>query len=187
MWSDADIERQRAWGEIKIEPWDDKSLQPASVDLRLGNMFRRQRLKQASSVLDAKSLFIPDFFTDIIVEEESIVIEPQEFVLGITKEKISLSDRVVGRLEGKSSLARIGISVHSTGGFIDPGNQNLNITLEIVNHLRFPVRLYVDMWIAQIAFDSLETKCKIPYGAGKSSRYFGDSEPVASKIAEKLK
>lgn len=207
IWSDVDIERHRANGDIRIEPWDEKALQPASVDLRLGSTFRRQVVPKQISIKaeDLLKLTVEDilaveegeilnaafgaeeFFTPVIHEEFAIIIQPQEFILAITKEKISLNDCTVGRLEGKSSLARIGISVHSTGGFIDPGNQDLNITLEIVNHLRFPVKLHVGMWIAQIAFQSLETKCKVPYGVGKGSRYYADSVPVVSKIAENLK
>ena len=203
MWSDVDIERHREAGDIRIEPWDEKSLQPASVDLRLGNMFRRNklplcgeynsdRLYTEDRYFDAYAVLDPalnpnDFFTEIIFESESIIVQPQELILAITKEKVSLSDRVVGRLEGKSSLARLGIAVHSTGGFIDPGNQDLNITLEIVNHNRFAIKLHVGMWIAQIAFDDLVSPCRVPYGVGRGSRYFGDSEPVISKVAENLK
>lgn len=189
MWSDVDIERHLKFGDIRIEPWDEKALQPASVDLRLGNKFIRQasETNPFDLILDTANPNLGESFQDCQIYEECFIVYPQELVLAITKEKISLGNRVVGRLEGKSSLARIGIAVHSTGGFIDPGNQNLNITLEIVNHNRFPIRLHVGMWIAQIAFDDLVTTCRNPYSKERGNRYYADSEPVVSKVSENLK
>jgi dCTP deaminase len=193
MWSDVDILAGLQSGDLRIDPWDEKALQPASVDLRLGNYFtfQRQPTKREKDsilqILDVKQS-PTSFFSEVVFipDEGDLLLHPQEFLLAMTREKISLSNKVVGRLEGKSSLARLGISVHSTGGFIDPGNQDLNITLEITNHGRFPIRLYVGMWIAQIAFQGTLTPAQNPYGPDRKSRYYADGKPVLSRASENL-
>lgn len=183
IWSDTDILDNLDTGSIRIEPFDLNALQPASVDLRLGNVFwkfkeREIGFRAIDPRKDVKSLMTR-------WEAEQVMLPPQGFILGSTVEKISLGNNVVGRIEGKSSLARIGLSVHSTGGFIDPGNQDLNITLEIANHSPLPIVLYANMWIAQIAFQNTLSVCDNPYGPHRGSRYYADSEPVPSKVSEK--
>ena len=187
VFSDTDILDALGKGDIVIEPFESIALQPASVDLRLGNEFRFQRPYAMDRMLDVRQP-VDEFFTHAqkFRDDQKVVIQPQDFVLAATREKISLANNVVGRLEGKSSLARIGISVHSTGGFIDPGNRDLRITLEIVNHGRFPIALYPGMWICQIAFQYTLSPAKNPYGPGRGSRYYGDSKPVLSRVSEKL-
>lgn len=184
IWSDFDIKKGLKEGSIKIDPWEEQALQPASVDLRLGEVFYRFRDHLPHPILDTKESVRDHMIR--FEEKYSLVVLPQQFLLGSTKEKISLDDKTVARIEGKSSLARMGITVHSTGGFIDPGNKDLCITLEIVNHSPLPIRLHTGMWIAQVAFESLVTPCERPYGPERGSRYYADSEPVPSRVNEDL-
>lgn len=192
IWSDTDIIAGINKGDISISPFDSAALQPASVDLRLGSIFYRfVETSLVGSPLDIDPKRETSRIMDRVFvcpqHDEYLLLPSQGFILGATVEKVSLGNNVVGRIEGKSSLARLGLSVHSTGGFIDPGNRDLNITLEICNHSPLPIRLYPGMWIAQIAFQYTLSECTNPYGPHRGSRYYADSEPVPSRIAEKLK
>lgn len=186
MWSDVNIQEGLAKGLIKIEPWTKESLQPASVDVRLGNVFYRFQDNLFLQTMDVRDTNFREKMLRFEAKNGSVEIYPQQLLLGSVQEKVSLSNCVVARIEGKSSLARLGLTIHATGGFIDPGNQNLNITLEIVNHSPMKIRLHVGMWIAQLAFSSLDTPCEKPYGPEIGSRYYADSEPVPSRVGEKL-
>lgn len=190
IWSDRDLLRELRSGErAKIEPFDEKAVQPASIDLRLGNVFWLYKERPTSRfVLDPEDLPVIDVTQSAkdlmfrVVKVQSIVLNPQNFILGSTQERVSLGNDVVARIEGKSSLGRLGLTIHSTAGFIDPGNQNLSLTLELFNMSPLPIRLHVGMWICQLAFQDLRTPCEVPYGPARNSRYFGDAEPVPSLV-----
>ena len=167
-------------GEIIIEPFDPELIGPSSVDLRLGNeflIFERTRI----DVIDPRKP-IDSFTKRIVIEKgENFVIHPGEFVLATTLEYIKLPDYIAARIEGRSSLARLGIVVHSTGGFIDAGFEG-QLTLEMSNLNIVPIKLYPGMKIAQLAFMLQDKPSKIPYGKRKSSKYYGQRGPVPSKI-----
>jgi dCTP deaminase len=199
IWSDTDIIAGINKRDIAISPFDSAAVQPASVDLRLGRVFYEFSGKLLWLCENGNQVYIdPKLPVDGMMNrvtampdlgeqsEEYVIIPSQGFLLGATVEKISLGNNVVGHIEGKSSLARLGLSVHSTGGFIDPGNRDLNITLEICNHSPLPIRLYPGMWIAQIAFEYTLSECTRPYGPERGSRYYADGDPVPSRINENL-
>ncbi|MFA4936878.1 MAG: dCTP deaminase [Patescibacteria group bacterium] len=184
--SDKDIKKILAEGRIKIEPLFDESIQPASVDLHLDNQFLI--FKNTGHVCIDVREKTPDLMDKVeIKEDQPFVLHPGEFALGVTIERITLSNDMVGRLEGKSSLGRIGIIIHATAGFIDPGN-SLKPTLELHNIGNLPVKLYYKMAIAQIAFMPLSSPCERPYGSKElRSKYYGADVPQASKIYENFK
>lgn len=178
--SDRDIKRALADKKIGLEPMFEGALQPASVDLHLDKKFLVFR-NTAHAFIDVKEP-IADLMEEVeISESRPFVIHPGEFALGVTVERVTLAADMVGRLEGKSSLGRIGIIVHATAGFIDPGN-SLKPTLELHNIGNLPVKLYYNMPIAQIAFMPLSSPAEHPYDI--SHKYFGATEPQASKIHE---
>ncbi|OHA48543.1 MAG: dCTP deaminase [Candidatus Terrybacteria bacterium RIFCSPHIGHO2_01_FULL_48_17] len=179
--SDRDIKKGIAEGLIAVEPFDIAMVQPASVDLRLGNKFLTFR-SSSRGAIDVKEP-VDDIMEEVLVEEGvPFVLHPGEFVLGVTFEKVGLSAGIVGQLNGKSSLGRLGIIVHATAGFIDPGN-HLKPTLELHNIGKLPVNLYWKMPIAQISFTKLSSEAEEPYGAPtRKSKYFGDEGPTASKM-----
>jgi dCTP deaminase len=190
IWSDVDIKRGLAEGEIFIDPSDEKAIQPASVDVRLGNCFFRfcclspigsERCDQLIDPRKDVLRLMEKFYGPVII------LLPGEFLLGVTVERVRLTNTVVARVEGKSSLGRLGLSIHSTAGFIDPGFDGY-ITLEITNHSSLPIRLYAGMWIAQIAFEDLKTPCSRPYGKERGSRYWDSTlpEPVVSRVEKNL-
>lgn len=181
--SDRDIKKAVEEKEIVLDPFDPTMVQPASVDLRLGNRFLVFR-NSSHDAIDVKKP-IADLMDEVFIEgDQAFVLHPGDFVLGCTVEKVGLSARYVGQLNGKSSLGRIGIIVHATAGFIDPGNI-LRPTLELHNIGRLPVRLYANMPIAQISFLRLSSDAEEPYGSPKrKSKYYGSEGPEASKIHE---
>jgi dCTP deaminase len=181
--SDRDIKLAIQQGKIGIEPLYEGSVQPASVDLHLDKKFLIFR-NTAHAFIDVKEP-IADLMEEVeIGPDRPFVIHPGEFTLGVTIERVTLGADMVGRLEGKSSLGRIGIIVHATAGFIDPGN-SLKPTLELHNIGNLPVKLYYDMPIAQMAFMQLSSPAEHPYD--KSHKYYGASGPQASKMHENFK
>jgi len=180
--SDKDIQKAIADQRIVIDPMFPNSLQPASVDLHLGKDFLVFR-NDTHVCIDVKEP-IDDMMEEVVIDKDKpFVLHPGEFALGLTYETIGVGDDMVGRLEGKSSLGRVGIIVHATAGYIDPGNK-LKITLELHNIANLPVKLYYKMPIAQISFSPLSSKSDIPYGdkAGKlNSKYYGAVKPQASQ------
>ncbi len=181
--SDRDIKVAIADGKIKIEPLYDGALQPASVDLHLGTKFLIFRNSE-HAFIDVREP-IANLMEEVEISgDKPFIIHPGEFALGVTVEKVTLSADMVGRLEGKSSLGRIGIIIHATAGFIDPGN-SLKPTLELHNIGSLPVKLYADMPIAQIAFMPLSSPAENTYGKGR--KYFGAEIPQASKMHENFK
>lgn len=191
--SDHDIKLAVAGRGIDIEPFNPAAVQPASYDLKLGNKFWRFKQPNSSAFNDYHDVSqiidplrsVADMMRSVHAEE-FIDIKPQEMLLGVTAEKITLGDRVVARVEGKSSLGRIGLSVHITAGFIDPGFSGY-ITLEMYNCAPYPIRLRPGMWIGQLAFQSTITPCDVPYGTARDSRYTDQlsPEPVVSRIHQK--
>jgi len=176
--SDRDIKKSIDEGKIKIEPLFDKAIQPASVDLHLGSKFLIFRNTE-HAFIDVREP-IADLMEEVeISTDKPFVIHPGEFALGVTVERVTIPVDMVGRLEGKSSLGRIGIIIHATAGFIDPGN-TLKPTLELHNIGNLPVKLYFNMPIAQIAFMPLSSPAENPYGQGR--KYFGADVPEASKM-----
>src|SRR5205085_828482 len=146
--SDGTILRLVEDGRIRIEPWDPSLVQPASVDLRLGDSFRVFHNYRVSTI-DLR--YPPDNLTEEVVppQDEAFVIHPGEFCLGRTLEWVELPDDVVARIEGKSSLGRLGLIVHATAGFCDPGWRG-TLTLELNNLTRVPIKLYPGLLIAQL-------------------------------------
>ncbi len=178
--SDSDIQKALTDGSVVIDPLFPNSIQPASVDLHLGKDFLVFN-NHAHACIDLQKPM------DDMVEEVSIsqdrpfILHPGEFVLGMTYEVVGVANNMVGRLEGKSSLGRVGIIVHATAGYIDPGNK-LKITLELHNIMNLPVKLYYKMPIAQIAFSPLSSDASNPYGQDVlNSKYYGATKPQVSK------
>jgi dCTP deaminase len=178
--SDKSIKDKLKTGEITIDPYNAEDLQPTSYDLHLGNDFMKFNTKK-HSVIDVKKP-VSDLMEKVHVDEGgSITLQPGDFILTHTVEITGVDDRHVGRLEGKSSLARLGLIIHTTAGFLDPGNC-LRMTLEIVNLSPLPIILYPGMKIAQMAFEEVDKKVSKPYGhKSLNSKYYKDSTVSESK------
>ncbi len=178
--SDRDIKAEIAAGRVKVEPFDGAMIQPSSVDVRLDRFFRVFE-NHKYSVIDP-SIEQPDLTREVAVEaNEEFILHPGEFVLASTYEIITLPDDIAGRLEGKSSLGRLGLLTHSTAGFIDPGFSG-HITLELSNVANLPVKLFPGMKIGQLCLIKLSSPAENPYGSALyGSRYQGQRGPTASK------
>ncbi len=177
--SDRDIRTAIEEGDISVDPFDLSLLQPASIDLRLGKEFLI--FKWAEHIcIDVKKP-AEDLMERVEIDDDSpFILHPNEFALGVTYERVGVSDSVVGRLEGKSSLGRLGIIIHATAGYLDPGNK-LHMTLELHNLGRLPVKLYYRMPIAQMSFSRLTSPAESPYTPDrKGSKYYGDTGPKPS-------
>lgn len=180
--SDGTIRELVDAGRIKIDPWDPALVQPASVDLRLGDSFRVFHNHRITAI-DLREP--PTNLTEEVVagQEEGFVIHPGEFCLGRTLEWVELPDDVVARIEGKSSLGRLGLIVHATAGFCDPGWKG-TLTLELNNLTRVPIKLYPGLLIAQLSFMSLDRAAERPYGsADLGSHYQGQVAATESRYA----
>ena len=180
--SDRTIKEEIARGRIVIEPLDQSCIQPASVDVHLDRKLLVFRSWRSPFYIDVKQNI--ENLTEIveIEDEEPFFLQPGEFVLGSTFEDITIPDDIVGRLEGKSSLGRIGLLIHSTAGYVDPGWQG-RLTLELSNVAKLPITLYYGMKIGQISFLRLTTAAERLYGdAGLGSKYQGQTEPTASRF-----
>lgn len=179
--SDRDIKQSVADGRITIQPYDEKCVQPASYDLHLDKDFLVFN-RGGHAYIDVKKP-VDDYMKKVtITEEEPFILHPGEFVLGKVLEKTGVARDMVGRLEGKSSLGRLGIIVHATAGYLDPGNE-LNMTLELSNIGSLPVMLYYRMPIAQMAFEPLSSEAEHAYGEKTlNSKYKFATEPQASQM-----
>ena len=178
--SDGTIRRLVEEGRIKIDPWDPEMVQPASVDVRLGDSFRVFHNHRATAI-DLRDP--PTNLTEEVVvgEGEPFVIHPGEFCLGRTLEWVELGDDLVCRVEGKSSLGRLGLIVHATAGFVDPGWKG-TLTLEFANLTRIPIKLYAGLPIAQLSFMELDAPAERPYGSeGLGSHYQGQVAATESR------
>jgi dCTP deaminase len=178
--SDGTIKRLVGEGRIKIDPWDEHMVQPASVDLRLGNSFRVFHNYKISAIdLREPPTGLTERFD--VGEQEPFVIHPGEFCLGRTLEHVELPDDIVARIEGKSSIGRLGLIVHATAGFCDPGWRG-TLTLELNNLTRVPIRLYPGLPIAQLSFMTLDAPARRPYGHRElGSHYQGQVEATESR------
>src|SRR6185312_3315178 len=178
--SDSTILELVETGRIRIDPWDPGLVQPASVDLRLGDSFRVFHNHRASAI-DLREP--PSGLTEevTIAENESFVIHPGEFCLGRTLEWVELPDDIVARIEGKSSIGRLGLIVHATAGFCDPGWKG-TLTLELNNLTRIPIKLYPGLPIAQLSFMTLDRPAARPYGSPElGSHYQGQRAATESR------
>ncbi|MDT7944160.1 MAG: dCTP deaminase [Dehalococcoidia bacterium] len=178
--SDRSIKEELALGRIRVEPlWED-SIQPASIDLHLDRVFRIFRVTRRPYV-DVRE-DVSDLTERVVIEpEEPFIVQPGSFVLAGTIEHITLPDDIVARVDGKSSLGRLGLLVHATAGYVDPGFSG-KLTLELSNQSQMPIALYYGMKIAQISFYRLSTPVERPYGSpGLKSKYQGQDEPTPSR------
>ena len=180
MLSDKDIKKALKDKWIEISPLEQTFIQPSSVDLRVGTEFRVFENHKYSHI-DPKA---PQEDLTTLVEatkNEPFVLHPGEFVLGTTYEKVALSNKIVARLEGKSSLGRIGLLIHSTAGFVDPGFSGY-LTLELSNVANLPIKIYPEMKIGQISFYYLNSASEAKYGdRNYGSKYQGQEGPTPSK------
>ena len=181
--SDRDLRTEIDGGRIIIEPFDESCVQPSSIDVKVSHLFRVFR-NHSTSVLDVKK-----DLTDLtelveVPEGEAIRLHPGEFALGSTLERVAVPDYLVARVEGKSSLGRLGLVIHSTAGFIDAGFDG-HITLELANLANLPITLYPGMKIGQISFIKMTSPAEKPYGSGaKGSKYQGQRGPTPSRYFE---
>ena len=178
--SDRDIAAEIKDGRVQVEPFEPKMIQPSSVDVRLDRFFRVFE-NHKYEVIDP-SVEQPDLTREVAVSpDDFFILHPGEFVLASTYEVITLPDDIAGRLEGKSSLGRLGLLTHSTAGFIDPGFSG-HITLELSNVANLPVKLYPGMKIGQLCLIKLSSSAEHPYGSAVyGSRYQGQRGPTPSK------
>jgi dCTP deaminase len=178
--SDRDIRSEITSGRVKVEPFEEKMVQPSSVDVRLDRFFRVFENHKYESI--DPSIEQPELTREIAVgADDFFILHPGEFVLASTYEVITLPDDIAGRLEGKSSLGRLGLLTHSTAGFIDPGFSG-HITLELSNVANLPVKLFPGMKIGQLCLIKLSSPAEHPYGSALyGSRYQGQRGPTASK------
>jgi dCTP deaminase len=177
--SDRDIRTEIEGGRIVIHPYVPEAVQPSSVDLHLDRRFRVFR-NNRYAFIDVREEQ-PELTELVeIAGDEPFVLHPGEFVLGSTLERVELPDDLVARLEGRSSLGRLGLLIHSTAGYVDPGWEG-NLTLELSNVANLPIMLYDGMKIGQISFQRLSSPAEMPYGDPRlGSRYRGQRDPTAS-------
>jgi len=178
--SDRDIRLEIGAGRIGLDPWNPEMVQPSSVDVRLDRYFRlfdNHKYPFIDPALDQ-----PDLTHLIEVDpSEPFILHPGEFALGSTFEQVTLPDDIAARLEGKSSLGRLGLLTHSTAGFIDPGFSG-HVTLELSNVATLPIKLWPGMKIGQLCFFRLSSPTESPYGSGPyGNRYQGQRGPTASR------
>src|SRR6266542_798777 len=178
--SDRSILEEIKAGRIEIDPFDETCVQPSSVDLHVDRRFRTFHNARYPFIDVKKEM--PELTELVEVEGDTpFILHPGEFVLGSTHERVGLPDDLVGRLEGKSSLGRLGLLIHSTAGFVDPGWRG-RLTLELANILNLPITLYAGMPVAQISFQRLSTAVERPYGSPTlASKYQGDTDPMPSR------
>jgi len=178
--SDRDILASIDAGRVRLDPWDPQMVQPSSVDIRLDRYFRLFDNHKYPVIDPAQEQ--PDLTRLVEVEAgESFVLHPGEFVLGSTYEEVSLPDDIAARVEGKSSLGRLGLLTHATAGFVDPGFTG-HVTLELSNVATLPIVLHPGMKIGQLCFFRLSSASDHPYGTSqKGSHYQGQRGPTASR------
>lgn len=178
--SDRDIKAEVSAGRIRLDPYDEVMVQPASIDIRLDRFFRTFE-NHRYPFIDPKQEQV-DLTRMVEVEpNEAFVLHPGEFVLGSTFEVVSLPDDIAARVEGKSSLGRLGLLTHATAGFIDPGFSG-HVTLELSNVANLPVTLWPGMKIGQLCFIRMSSASEHPYGSSiYGSRYQGQRGPTPSR------
>ena len=186
MLSDRDIRAEIEAGRLGIDPCDIELVQPSSVDVRLDRYFRVFNNSQYTHIDPSLQ---QDELTTLVEPfgEDPFVLHPGEFVLGSTLEIVTLPDDLAGRLEGKSSLGRLGLLTHSTAGFIDPGFTGA-VTLELSNVANLPIKLFPGMKIGQLCLFRLSSPAEHPYGSAQyGSRYQGQRGPTASRAYQNFR
>lgn len=178
--SDRDITAEIAAGRIGLDPWDPAMLQPSSIDVRLDRYFRVFENHRYPHIDPAEDQ--PDLTREVVPEgDEPFILHPGEFALGSTFEQVTLPADVAARVEGKSSLGRLGLLTHATAGFIDPGFTG-HVTLELANVATLPIKLWPGMKIGQLCFFRLSSPAEQPYGSARyGSRYQGQRGPTPSR------
>jgi len=181
IFSDRTIKEAVDSGRISIDPYDPAMVQPSSVDVRCDQNFRVFE-NHRYALIDPKTPQGNLTTSVTATEDDPFILHPGEFVLGSTLETVGLPDNVVARLEGKSSLGRLGLLIHSTAGFIDPGFKG-QVTLELSNVANLPIAIYPNMKIGQISFYEMTTPAEFPYGSPElGSKYQGQSGPTPSQM-----
>jgi dCTP deaminase len=178
--SDRDLRKEVESGRLLLDPFDGEMVQPSSIDVRLDRFFRVFNNTKYTHIDPSLQ---QDDLTSLVeaVADEPFVLHPGEFVLGSTFERVTLPDDLAGRLEGKSSLGRLGLLTHSTAGFIDPGFSG-HITLELSNVANLPITLWPGMKIGQLCLFQLSSSAEFPYGSTQAgSRYQGQRGPTPSR------
>ena len=181
--SDTDIQKELDSGRVVVDPLDEGAIQPASVDVRVGDTFR-VFANHRRSVIDVRTPM--DDLTEPVEasEDNPFILHPGEFVLGSTLEVVELPDDLVGRVEGKSSLGRLGLLIHSTAGFVDAGFQG-HLTLELSNVANLPIAIYPGMRIGQLCLFRMTSPAERPYGSpGLGSKYQGQRGPTPSRYSK---
>lgn len=184
--SDRDIAAQVGAGRIVVDPFDATMVQPSSIDLRLDRYFRLFDNHKYPFIDPAEEQ--PELTRLVEVDpDEAFVLHPGEFVLASTLERVALPDDIAARVEGKSSLGRLGLLTHATAGFVDPGFDG-HVTLELSNVATLPIKLWPGMKIGQLCFFRLSSPAEHPYGsAGRGSHYQGQRGPTASRSFENFR
>jgi dCTP deaminase len=181
--SDVDLRKSIAAGRIGIEPFDETAIQPSSIDVRVDSLFRVFR-NHTAGLIDVKQDMSGLAELVEIPTDGVFMLHPGEFVLGSTLERVTVPDDLVARIDGKSSLGRLGLLIHSTAGFVDPGWDG-NITLELANVASLPITIYPGMRIGQLSFMQMTSPAERPYGRGASgSKYHGQRGPTPSRYFE---
>ena len=184
--SDRSLREAIEGGRIIVDPLDESCVQPSSIDVKVGNLFRVFR-NHTTGVIDVKQDL--ENLTELIsIDDDGVfMLHPGEFVLGSTLERVAVPDDLVARVEGKSSLGRLGLLIHSTAGFVDAGFDG-HITLELSNVASLPITIYPRMKIGQISFMTMTTPADRPYGKGASgSKYQGQRGPTPSRYFENFR
>jgi len=185
--SDKDIKDHLKKGIIVIKPLEnpDMQIQPSSVDLRIGNEFKGFRIIHKPYINPMDKSDIDSYMESVhINENEPFIIHPGEFALATTYETVKLPDNLVARVEGRSSIGRLGITMHVTAGYVDPGFCG-KITLELSNVGKMPVAIYPRQRVCQIVFETMTSPSERPYGhPERDSKYMGQKNPEASKIKQ---
>jgi len=176
--SDHDITQMVTSKSLEIRPFDPQAVQPASYDLHLAKEYRRFR-RNHQMYIDTKK---PDTCTELCIADGILVVHPNEFLLASTIEFVAIPPTLVARIDGRSSLGRLGLLVHATAGYVDPGF-NGTLTLELSNQGSLPITLDIGMAIAQISFLQMSSPAVSPYGAqGRNSKYQGQESVTSSRI-----
>jgi dCTP deaminase len=185
--SDRDLKVALSSGKLRITPAPDLEIQLGSfsIDLRLGDSFRVFE-SGVHGVIDPQKNSSHEFTKEVIVKKgEAFIMQPGDFVLGTTVERLEVPDDLLGNLEGRSSIGRLGIMIHSTAASIDPGMRG-HITLELANMGKLPVALYPNMRICSVSFEQLSSPSEVPYYKKKSAKYLEQVGPGESKIDEEI-
>ena len=184
--SDKELRKYLNEGKIVIDPLiDEKQIQPSSIDMRIGDEFKVFKVIRKPYIDPKDQDDIASYMESMIIEEgEAFIIHPNEFALATTYEYVKVPDDLVARVEGRSSMGRLGVTMHVTAGFIDPGFEG-KITLEISNIGAMPVALYPGQRVCQIVFETMTSPAEKPYGhPDRNSKYMGQKRPESSRIKQ---